>query len=70
MDADDLTAAVQAKAATLQAQLLARVEANLSGDVLQTRSGALKASITASLSADPSSIFATVASSGVPYAAI
>ena len=70
MTVDDLAAAVEAKALALQERLLARVEANLSGDILQTRSGTLKASIVASLTADPSSVSVAVASRGVPYAAI
>ena len=70
MDADTLSRAVEAKAEILRDALLAKVEANLSGDVLQTRSGALKASIVADLVADATSIVASVASAGVPYAAI
>ena len=73
MDADmdaDIGEAVRAKMAALQDDLLAKVEANLSGDVLQTRSGALKASISAALTADASRASVTVGSAGVPYAAI
>ncbi len=66
----DIAAALRAKAVELQGRLLAKVEANLSGDVLQTRSGALKASIAAALTADASTLTVEVASSGVPYAAI
>ena len=66
----DVGEAVRAKMAALRDELLAKVEANLSGDVLRTRSGALKASIAASLTADASSVSAAVGSSGVPYAAI
>ncbi len=66
----DIGEAVRAKMAMLQDELLAKVEANLSGDVLRTRSGALKASIAASLTADPSTVTAAVGSAGVPYAAI
>ncbi len=66
----DLGEAVRAKMAALRDDLLAKVEANLSGDVLRTRSGALKASITAALAADAAGASVTVASAGVPYAAI
>ena len=66
----DIAAALREKAAELRDRLLAKVEANLSGDVLRTRSGALKASIAASLTVDASTAVAEVASAGVPYAAI
>lgn len=70
MDADNLAPTVRAKAEALQAELLAKVEANLSGGVLQVRSGALKASIVADLEANGGAVVARVASVGVPYAAI
>ena len=44
--------------------------ANLSGDVLRSRTGALKASVVSELSADATTVVATIASQGVPYAAI
>lgn len=59
-----------AKAEDLQNRLLAKVEANLSGDILQERTGALKASIVAAITVDTGSIFASIESQGVPYAAI
>ena len=65
----DIAAALRDRAAALQAQLLARVEANLSGDVLQTRSGALKASVVASLAVDGDAVEASLGSD-LPYAAI
>ena len=66
----DIAAALRDKAAELQDRLLAKVEANLSGEVLQTRSGALKASIAGSLTADASTVTVELSSTGVPYAAI
>ena len=66
----DIAAALRDKAAELQGRLLAKVEANLSGEVLRTRSGALKASIAASLTADASTVTVELTSAGVPYAAI
>ena len=70
IDADTIARAVEAKAEVLRAALLAKVTANLSGDVLRSRSGALKASIVADLSTDSKTIVVTIASQGVPYAAI
>ena len=67
---DQVAAALQERAATLQQRLLDKVEANLSGDVLQARSGALKASVAASLAADGNGVAVTIASTGLPYAAI
>ena len=67
--ADAIAAALRDKADALQAQLLAKVEANLSGDVLQARSGALKASVVASIAFDADTIEASVGSD-LPYAAI
>ena len=66
----DVGEAVRAKVAALQDEVRAKVDASLSGDVLRTRSGALKASIAASLTADASSVSVDVGSTGVPYAAI
>ena len=70
MDPDAVMAALLAKTEDLREALLAKVEANLSGDVLQERSGALKASIVADVTADAASVAASVTSEGVPYAAI
>ena len=70
MDPDTVAAALAAKAEELRQALLAKVEANLSGDLLQERSGALKASIVAEVTADPDAVAFSVASEGVPYAAI
>lgn len=70
MSGADVAASLRDKAAALQADLLAKVAANLSGDVLQTRSGALKASLAAELSATSDEVTAGIASTGVPYAAI
>ena len=70
MDSDLVTAAIVAKAEDLRQALLVKVEANLSGDILQERSGALKASIVAEVTADPDAIAFSVGSEGVSYAAI
>ncbi len=67
---DQVAAALQERAAALQQRLLDKVEANLSGDVLQARSGALKASIVADLAADADGVTVSVASAGLAYAAI
>ena len=67
---DALLAAVRDKVAELQQRLLAKVEANLSGDVLQTRSGALKSSVAVALDIDADGVAASIISEGVPYAAI
>ena len=69
-DDDALLDAVRDKVADLQQRLLAKVEANLSGEVLQTRSGALKASVAASIDVGADEFVATITSDGVPYAAI
>ena len=70
MPTPDLAAALRDRAAALQQRLVDKVAANLSGDVLQARSDTLKASIVADLDADADGLTATVASTGVPYAAI
>ncbi len=67
---DQVAAALHDRAAALQQRLLDKVEANLSGDVLQARSGGLKASIVADFTADADGVTASVASTGVAYAAI
>lgn len=70
MDDATLMQALRDRAADLQARLLAKVEVNLSGDVLRTRSGTLKASIVAELVVGPDGFAATLESRGVAYAAI
>jgi phage gpG-like protein len=52
------------------AVLWARIQQKLSGDVLQTRSGALAASIVSSIENDGSDTSVSISSTGVPYAAI
>jgi phage gpG-like protein len=66
----DLEVALRRKVAALQAALLAKVEANLSGAILQARSGTLKASLQTSLTETAGVFMASVGSEGVPYAAI
>ena len=70
LDAGAVQAALEVKVDALKQALLAKVEANLSGGVLRTRSGALKASIVAETSLDADVLSVRVASRGVPYAAI
>ena len=70
LDASAVRAALEVKVDALKQALLAKVEANLSGGVLQTRSGALKASIVAETSLGADVLSVSVASRGVPYAAI
>ena len=70
IDDSAVFAALEAKASELQDRLLARIMADLSGDVLQARSGALKASIVSDLTVDAGALAVTLASQGVPYAAI
>jgi phage gpG-like protein len=67
-----LTAALSAKAAELAAALADMVKNDkLSGAVLNARTGALRDSITASISADADGVVASVGSEGdVKYAAI
>ena len=70
MDVDSLTSAVRDKVEELQAKLLAKVEANLSGDVLQSRTGALKSSVAVAIDLSADAFGASIVSDGVPYAAI
>ena len=69
-DAGAVRAAIDAKAGVLKQALLAKVEDNLSGAILQARSGALKASIVAELNLGADALSVSVASRGMPYAAI
>ncbi len=69
-EADAVSTALRDRAEALYARLLAKVEANLSGDVLQSRSGALKASVVGTLVFGGETIEASIGSEGVPYAAI
>jgi len=66
-----IAAALAGKAEILSTALVDKIRnEKLSGDPLQSRSGALAASIAAEVAADPDQIVATIASSGVKYAAI
>jgi phage gpG-like protein len=69
-DSDAVYAALLDKADRLRAALEAQVIANLSGEVLTPRSGALLDSISSDLDDDGSGLTVTVESSGVPYAGI
>ena len=62
--------ALLAKSNTLAAALQERIRQKLAGEVLQTRSGALAASIVASVSASPQGVAVHIASTDVKYAAI
>ncbi len=67
----DLAAALAAKADVLAQALVDKIRnEKLAGEVLQSRSGALAASIAAEISSDPEQIVATISSQGVDYAAI
>ena len=62
--------ALLGQADVLRGALEARIQQKLSGEVLQTRSGALAASILSSIENDGSDISVSISSAGVPYAAI
>ncbi len=69
--AGDLADALAAKADVLAQALVDKIRnEKLAGEVLQSRSGALAASIAAEISSDPEQIVATISSQGVEYAAI
>ena len=69
-DEDALLEAVRDKVEDLQQRLFAKVQANLSGDVLQTRSGALKSSVAVAIDVGADQFAASISSDGVAYAAI
>ncbi len=69
-DAGAAQEALLGQADTLRAALEARIRQKLSGDVLQTRSGALAASIQSSVEDGGSAVSIVASSSGAPYAAI
>jgi phage gpG-like protein len=62
--------ALSGQADTLRIALEARIQQKLSGEVLQLRSGALSASIISSIRDDGDATSVSIASTGVPYAAI
>lgn len=67
---DAVVAAVVAKADALRLALAEKVDANLSGTVLRSRSGALRASIRSEVAGDDTILSITLESTGVAYAAI
>jgi phage gpG-like protein len=68
---DRLRAALAQKARALVQNLFAQVDANLSGGVLQTRSGALRDSIRVRVAEQDDTVSVEIVSDGgVPYAAI
>ncbi len=69
-DAAAVAAALAAKAEALRQELEDRVAANLSGAVLQRRSGQLADSFVSDLQESDDGLTASVASVGAPYAAI
>jgi phage gpG-like protein len=69
-DAQVVQNALLGQADTLRGALEARIQQKLSGEVLQTRSGALAASIISSIENDGSGTSVSISSTGVPYAAI
>jgi phage gpG-like protein len=69
-DAQAVQDALLGQADALRSALEARIQQKLSGEVLQTRSGALAASIISSIENDGSDLSVSISSTGVPYAAI
>jgi phage gpG-like protein len=69
-DAQAVQAALLGQADALRGALEARIQQRLSGEVLQTRSGALAASIISSIENDGANTSVSISSTGVPYAAI
>jgi phage gpG-like protein len=69
-DSDRLAEALSVKADMLRAALVAKVDANLAGGVLQIRSGALRESIRSALQRSSGGVDVSLESDGVPYAAI
>jgi phage gpG-like protein len=69
-DAGAVRDALLGQADALRGALEARIQQKLSGEVLQTRSGALAASIISSIENDGSETSVSISSTGVPYAAI
>lgn len=67
---DAVLSALLQKAETLRAALAAKVDMNLSGNVLQTRTGALRDSISSSVEDGGEVVAILIESVGVPYAAI
>jgi phage gpG-like protein len=70
LDAQAVQDALLGQADALRGALEARIQQKLSGEVLQTRSGALAASIISSIENDGSDTSVSISSTGVPYAAI
>jgi phage gpG-like protein len=68
--ADAILSAVLQKADMLRAALAEKVDMNLSGNVLQMRSGTLRNSIVSSVEGDGQAVSISIGSVGVPYAAI
>lgn len=69
-DAQAVQDALLGQADALRGALEDRIQQKLSGEVLETRSGALAASIISSIENDGSDISVSISSTGVPYAAI
>ncbi|MGH6834947.1 MAG: hypothetical protein ACREC9_05190 [Methylocella sp.] len=69
-DAQAVQDALLGQADALRGALQARIQQKLSGEVLETRSGALAASIISSIENDGSATSVSISSTGVPYAAI
>jgi phage gpG-like protein len=69
-DAEAVQDALLGQADTFRIALEARIQQKLSGEVLQLHSGALAGSILSSIENDGSDLSVSIASAGVPYAAI
>jgi hypothetical protein len=65
-DAQAVQAALLGQADALRGALEARIQQRLSGEVLQTRSGALAASIVSSIENDGANTSVSISSTGVP----
>jgi phage gpG-like protein len=70
LDTETFAAALADKADALRQQLEDKIKANLSGAILQSRSGALLGSISSDIEDDGSGVTTTVTSADVPYAGI
>jgi phage gpG-like protein len=70
LDSGAVDRALRERADVLRAALETRIRQKLSGDVLQSRSGALTSSIQSAVEDDGSAVSIVASSSGSPYAAI